>query len=561
MRACLYLRKSTDEHQAESLETQEAGARAWCTTRGMTVARVIVDSGISRAEFVKRPGLLELIAGAKRGDFEAVVTRDPTRFGGDTFRGGLAIESILDGGCKLFYYFAGREVDATDDTWKVTTALDGWRSETERKTLAGRTREALEIKAARGHCAGGRVYGYRNVRVFEGPNATGRKLRTEYAIDNAQAEVVRRIYQLFAGGEGYRGIARALNADGVPSPRGGSWDMSTVRVVLFNERYFGRIVWGRIGSAYKGGTHVAVAKPESAWTVAEAPELRIVPPELERRVAVLRSSNAALYSGRTAIGARQPKYLLIGLARCAGCGGPICPRNTKQGAATVKSYGCRHYFARGRSVCQVNALRPMASVDRAVLDWFAHHVLSDRFVRRVYAIARERLARELAVAPAAADDLAGEASRLRAEVSRLVAALARTTEQPESVIELIGKKERQLRSLEQRIAARAVPAGSRTAALDRAESLARAKVADLRGLLSEPEKGRAALAALLDGPLRFRAVETAEGRRFELSGRYALGPLLASEGVASIPTDCDPNGDPSVEVPQIAGDFCIREAA
>src|SRR5688572_1047226 len=111
MRACLYLRKSTDEHQAESLETQEAGGRAFCEARGLTVCRVIVDSGVSRAEFVRRPGLLELLAGAARRDFDAVVTRDPSRLGGDTFRGGLAMEQILEH-CKLYYYFADREVRA-----------------------------------------------------------------------------------------------------------------------------------------------------------------------------------------------------------------------------------------------------------------------------------------------------------------------------------------------------------------------------------------------------------------------------------------------------------------
>lgn len=559
LRACLHLRKSTDEHQAESIETQEKGARAWCEARGMTVVRVIAASGVSRAEIVKRDDLHEALELAKAGAYDVLVTRDISRLVGDVFRGGSWIESLLETGARLFYYYANREIRIDDPTWKMMTAFESASSESERKQLAGRTREALERKAAAGLVAGGRCYGYRNVHVFSGPGNSGKKLRTEYAIDDAQAAVVRRVYELFASGEGYRGIARILNAEGVPSSRGGSWDMSSIGVILANARYFGRLEWGRIGSAYKGGTHIAVRKAETDVVAVDAPHLRIVPIELELKVSELRKHNARLYSGRTALGAREPKYMLVGLAKCACCGGPICPRQTKRGAETIKVYGCRRYFASGRSVCRVNALRPMSSVDRAVLDWFAGNVLTERFVRRVYAIARERLRCELAAAPARLDDGAGAITKLRAELGRLARSIA-SGDAPETIVKLIGQKERELKTLEQRRALVAAPTGSLVASLDRAEALARQKVAALRELLSEPQSGRKALASLLDGPLVFRAVETAEGRRFELSGRYTLGPMLASEGVA-FPTAGDPNGFHAVGMHEIAGDFRVLEAA
>lgn len=555
MRAALYLRKSTDEHQAESLETQEAGARAFCQARGMTVARVVVDSGISRAEMVKRPGLAELQALATAGAIDAVVTRDPSRLAGDTFRGGLVVETLLDSGCRLFFYFSGREVDARDDNWKLLTAIDGITAERERKQIAGRTRESLARKAAAGHVAGGKCYGYRNVHVFEGPGTSGRKLRTEYAIHEEQAEVVRRIYQLFADGEGYRSIACRLNADGVPAPRAASWDMSTVRVILFNERYFGRLQWGRIGSEYKGGTRRVLKRDAATCVTVERPELRIVPEQLERAVAALRASNTKLYAGRSALGARQPKYLLSSLARCAECGGPICTRNTKQGSETVKAYGCQHYFTRGTAVCRVNTLRPHATVDASVLDWFTSHVVSERLLRRSFQLAREQLRRELDDGHAVADELAADLARVRGEVSRLVAALAKASAQPEAVIELIAKKEQQAAALERRLAICSGPRGSLARRLEQGEAMARARFARLRGLLEQPGAGRTALASILDGPLKLRPLQTPEGRRFEVSGRYALGPLLAIEGVAATYTECDPNGSSAVEVPQICGDF------
>jgi site-specific DNA recombinase len=565
MRAALYLRKSTDEHQAESLETQEAGGRAFCQARGMTVVRVVVDSGISRAEMVKRPGLAELQSLAATRAIDAVVTRDPSRLAGDTFRGGLAIETLLESGCRLFFYFTGREVDATDDTWKVTTALDGWRSELDRKATAGRTREHLERKAARGLNVGGRVYGYRNVRVFELPDGQGRQLRTEYAIDEAQAEVVRDIYRAYAKGEGYRGIAKLLNERGVPSPRAGkrgtgSWDQSSVRVILLNERYLGRLVWGRTGSMYRGGTRESTKPAKATWTTVERPELRIVPAELEREVVERREASARLYSGRTALQAPRPKYLLGGLARCGGCGGPMHVHNQRRGRVQVKSYGCKYNHTRGRAVCSVNTRRPIAGVDATVLEWFVTNVLSPAFVRAVMGEVRRQLAEQLDTSSGDADQIAAYVARLRGEVSRLIGALANVADKPEAVIVLIGEKEKQLRAAEARLAAMRSAPGAIMATLDQMEARAEERLADLRSSLMKPGHGRSVLATVLDGPLQLHAVETPDGKRFEIVGRYALGGLLLTESVATS-TAGVPSGFPPVEIPRIAGEFRIVERA
>lgn len=66
-------------------------------------------------------------------------------------------------------------------------------------------------------------------------------------------------------------------------------------------------------------------------------------------------------------------------------------------------------------------------------------------------------------------------------------------------------------------------------------------------------EGRAALASLLTEPLHLRAVETEQGQRFEVSGRYALGPLLLAESVTS--SGGVPNGFSPLDVPGLNGEF------
>jgi DNA invertase Pin-like site-specific DNA recombinase len=58
-RAALYLRRSTEEHQAASLDVQEGEARRFLEKLGphtLAAEHVFIDSGVSRAEFAKRPG-------------------------------------------------------------------------------------------------------------------------------------------------------------------------------------------------------------------------------------------------------------------------------------------------------------------------------------------------------------------------------------------------------------------------------------------------------------------------------------------------------------------------
>src|SRR5208283_2521909 len=167
-RAALYIRRSTDEHQMESLATQRENALAFVAKKGVGEPVIFEDDAKSRAEFKKRPGLLAMMAAAKAGEFDMLVARDETRLGGDTFRTGVILQDLIDAGVRVFYYSTGEEVSFDDPTAKIVVAVRSYASELERLKTSQRVYEHLELKARKGLNVGGRCFGYDNVEIMAG---------------------------------------------------------------------------------------------------------------------------------------------------------------------------------------------------------------------------------------------------------------------------------------------------------------------------------------------------------------------------------------------------------
>ena len=130
-------------------------------------------------------------------------------------------------------------------------------------------------------------------------------------IVEAEAEIVRRIFQQYVDGSTPRDIAHALNRDRVPPPRGRAWNASTINGnglrgsgLLRNELFVGKLVWNKVRMVKDPDTGRRVSRPnlESEWKTAEVPELAIVSRDYSRlhkrrrqaRSALIQASNAGL---------------------------------------------------------------------------------------------------------------------------------------------------------------------------------------------------------------------------------------------------------------------------
>jgi site-specific DNA recombinase len=385
--AAIYARKSTDQNgiieEEKSVTRQVDHAKAYAAKKGWTVTdeHVYIDDGISGAEFVKRPGLLRLMNGLKpRPPFQILIMSEESRLGREQIETAYVLKQITDAGVRVFFYLEDRERTLDSALEKMMMSLQNYGSEMEREKARQRTYDAMTRKAKAGHVASGKVYGYDNVEVLSpiaGPDGRRKRLHVVRRINPEQAAVVRRIFEMCASGMGLTRMAKALNAEHVPPPRGDGkgWAPTAIREMLYRPLYRGEVVWNKSQKINRGGTKKQRKRPAEEWIRLEAPELRIVSEDLwtaahdrlaQARGAFARATKNGQLLGHPSRLDLDSRYLLSGMARCAECGGAIIAMTRGHGKKRGHFYGCGYNHKRGTTVltrpCWTPSRAPWTSV-------------------------------------------------------------------------------------------------------------------------------------------------------------------------------------------------------
>ena len=318
LRAAIYARYSSDLQSETSVEDQvrlcwERGERD-----GHEVIQVFNDYAISGSSLINRPGMLSLMAAAKDGMFDLVYAEALDRISRDQEDIAAIYKRLAHADVKIVTLTEG-EVN------ELHVGLKGTMNALFLKDLAVKTRRGQRGRVEAGKIPGGNSYGYTIVRrlLADGSVTTG-----ERELEPQQADTVRRIFQLYADGMAPRKIAAILNAEGIPSPRGGLWNASTINGsrqrrngILNNELYIGTITYNRqrFVKDPETGKRVSRLNPEHEWVKTDVPELRIIDDETWNKVQSIKSR----YSSRTGNKRQMTKRLLTGLIKCGSCGGSM----------------------------------------------------------------------------------------------------------------------------------------------------------------------------------------------------------------------------------------------
>lgn len=384
----IYVRWSTDDQgEGTTLDVQLEGCRHYALSQGwqFSPSLLFIDDGYSGGSMA-RPALTRLREAVQQGLVDCVVVFKIDRLSRNVVDTVNLVLREWDGKCHV--KSAREAIDTATQQGKMffytLISFAEWeRSVIRERTMAGRLRRLQE----------GRNPGFRppyGLRTGPVPGS--------FALVPAEAEIVRRIFAMYARGIGYKAIAVALGADGISFRDGRPWSAQGVTAVLRNPIYIGRLAYGRRGRA-------------STPIVVESQEL---PPILSatqfEEVQALRFRRAA---ERTPNRAATSEHLLTGLLRCGRCGSAMMGRKKYGAGERVPYYICTGQRAKGTAFCD------SAYVRQAELDRWVEAQMLERFGA---AIGHERC---VGKALGELEQRVAGAARAAEEVRRELAALGR----------------------------------------------------------------------------------------------------------------------------------------
>ncbi len=329
---------------------QRAEATAAVRALGYEVdetAAVFEDLDVSGAsEIAERPGLSNALAEVESGRFGGIAIAWQSRAdrsGGRILeelqariRAASAVLVIAD--APSANVFPG--VEAASGYLALPQHLRAVIDRAQREDAAKRFADSRRGAIERGLKVARPVLGYRSTK-------------SGLVVERTEAAIVREAFHRKAAGESYASVARFLTEQGVRPPSrendGVGWSHSTVRQMLLNETYLG-VAWS--------GEYRNEEAHEAILTRAEFDAARV-------------GRRAARPTGKTSHGA-----LLVGVARCAGCGRTLRVRTrTRKDGSVVRAYYC---VDAASDKCHARAYVHVDRLDAHVETFFLDALRADR---------------------------------------------------------------------------------------------------------------------------------------------------------------------------------------
>lgn len=324
-RAALYIRVSTLEQAQEGYSVGEQRERliAYCKAQDWLIADIYVDGGYTGSN-LNRPGIQKLMSETEKFDVVLVYKLDRlSRSQRDTL---YLIEEIFRPN-KVDFVSMQESFDTSSPFGKAMIGLLAVFAQLEREQIKERTWMGRVARAKTGlHHGGGNIpigYDYEDGKLIVNPY---------------EAEQVRKIYEWYLSGSSLKAITDKLQDAGYTNKYSSYNSWSSVRNILENETYIGRLHFGDV--------------------VVDHAHEAIITEEQFNAAQILRGKRREQFGSH----AFQSKHVLTGLLFCGHCGGRYYLRNTgkysyyacysrtKQMKSMIKDPNCQNKIWRAQDL-------------------------------------------------------------------------------------------------------------------------------------------------------------------------------------------------------------------
>lgn len=346
LRVTYYARVSTDkDEQLNSLENQVQYYTELIQSKpNWTYIPGYIDEGISGTSTKKRDSFNRMIADAKAGCFDFIITKEISRFSRSTLDSIKYTQELLEHDVGVL--FQNDNINTLDSDSEFRLVVMAGVAQDEVRKLSERLKFGFRQAVKNGHVLGNdRLWGYDKKNCI-------------LTINEAEAPVIRRIFDLYANQQmGIRRISQTLFDEGYTSRQGNAFNVLTIRHVLQNPKYKGWYCANKSQTVdYRSKRKVFL--DESEWVMyPDASIPAIVPEELWDRANALYRHRSEEQRQKANGASYHNRYPYSGKIVCEEHGTSYYRQVLKSQKGEKEVWQCRVYRDRGRAACSAPQIR------------------------------------------------------------------------------------------------------------------------------------------------------------------------------------------------------------
>lgn len=322
----IYARYSSHSQRDVSIEQQVSDCEAYARMNGYQVLKVYADRHMSGTTD-KRPQFQKMLKDAEKGHWQYVLTWKVDRFARNRYDSATYKFRLKRCGVQVIY--AKEAIPDGPEGILLESVLEGsaeyYSANLSQNIKRGMRYNAQECKVNNGSMP----FGY-----CKGPDG-------RYAIVDAEAEIVREIFQQVNQGVPFAHIANDLNARGIRTKRGNLWNKGSFHGMMKNESYIGVYTYSDV--RVEGGMPAIIDK------------------------ALFLEVDQKLKTKKNPQGRHRENgdYLLTGKLFCGPCGSPMV------GISGTGRHGELHYYYS----CQKRRLEHSCQKENVRRDWIERTIV------------------------------------------------------------------------------------------------------------------------------------------------------------------------------------------
>lgn len=333
-RVAAYCRVSTDhEDQANSFESQQRYFRQYIARNpDWELYGIFADEGISGTNTKKRKEFNRMIACAKNGDFDLIITKEISRFARNTLDSIYYTRDLKRHGVGVI--FMNDNINTLDDDAELRLAIMSSIAQEESRKTSERVKWGQKRQMEQGVVFGRSMLGY---------DVAGGKMR----INEEGAKVVRLIFHKFVNeGKGTHVIARELREEGIHPMRVKEWSNTVILRVIRNEKYCGDLVQKKTYTPDFLSHDKKYNRGQEEFIIIKDHHEPIISRELFDEANRILDEKSRSQKGKAKYSSRYP---FSGKIKCGCCGASYVARyKTRKDGSRYKAWRCNEAAKHGR---------------------------------------------------------------------------------------------------------------------------------------------------------------------------------------------------------------------